>query len=650
MKTIRNNKVAQTLLIMLLDAVIITVSGGLAFLVRFDFSFGSIPREYLYLWVQALPIQIVVMLAVFWLRRMYRYMWRYVSARDVLGMAASVCLAYIAFHLPAWLLGYHQPRSVLFIELLCQMFLLIGMRCSIRFFRAIEHTAQSRQADGERVMLIGAGEAGRVLLREIAIASQLNGTVRCVIDDDPAKHGRFIETAPVVGGRDKILEMAEKEQITQIILAIPTATAKEKKEILDICQQTGCRVRILPGIYQLVNGEVNLAAVKDVQVEDLLGREPVKLDTEVLRNFLENKTVLVTGGGGSIGSELCRQIAKYRPRRLIILDIYENNAYDIQQELRRTWGDQLDLKVEIASVRDKEKIYELFRTYRPDIVFHAAAHKHVPLMEECPEEAVKNNIFGTYHVVRASEKFGVTKFVMISTDKAVNPTNFMGATKRFCEMILQSKADSPTEYCAVRFGNVLGSNGSVVPLFKRQIEEGGPITITDKRIIRYFMTIPEAAQLVMEAGAMAKQSQIFVLDMGEPVKILTLAENLIRLSGLEPYKDIEIREVGLRPGEKLYEELLMRSENLSKTSNEKIFIEQQSEISKKTIMDDLVRLDEAITENKQPRELIALLREMIPTYHDPKEVNSRVAPPEVLEMDEEQVDAEAYPRKVEDQV
>ena len=647
MKAVKDNQAARTLLIMLADAVIVMVSGGLALLVRFDFSFGSIPHAYLDPWVRTLPIQIAVTLAVFRLRRMYRYLWRYVSARDVLEMASSVCLAYAAFHVPAWLLGYRQPRSVLFIELLCQMFLLIGIRCSIRFFRAMEYSTQNRQANGERIMLIGAGEAGRMLLREIATASQLNGTVCCVIDDDPAKQGKFIENAPVVGGRDNILEMAAKERITQIILAIPAAPAKQKKEILNICQQTGCRVRSLPGIYQLVNGEVSLAAVKDVQVEDLLGREPVKLDTEVLRNFLENKTVLVTGGGGSIGSELCRQIAKYRPKRLIILDIYENNAYDIQQELRRTWGSRLDLRVEIASIRDGEKIDRLFQFHRPDIVFHAAAHKHVPLMEECPEEAVKNNIFGTYHVIQASEKFGVRKFVMISTDKAVNPTNCMGATKRFCEMILQSKADSPTEFCAVRFGNVLGSNGSVVPLFKRQIEEGGPVTITDKRIIRYFMTIPEAAQLVMEAGAMAKHSQIFVLDMGEPVKILTLAENLIRLSGLEPYKDIDIQEVGLRPGEKLYEELLMRSENLSRTSNEKIFIEQQHAISQETMMDDLARLDAAIAENRRPRDLIALLREMIPTYRDPEEVNSLVAPPEA---GEEQADSEAYSRNVEELV
>ena len=332
----------------------------------------------------------------------------------------------------------------------------------------------------------------------------------------------------------------------------------------------------------------------------------------------------MTGGGGSIGSELCRQIAARSPKKLIILDIYENNAYDIQQELRRSYGKKLDLEVIIASVRDKARIYEIFDALRPDVVFHAAAHKHVPLMENCPAEAIKNNIFGTYHVVRAAEKYGVKKFVMISTDKAVNPTNVMGATKRFCEMILQSRKDSPTEYCAVRFGNVLGSNGSVVPLFKKQIEEGGPVTVTDKRIIRYFMTIPEAAQLVMEAGAIAKQSQIFVLDMGEPVKILDLAEKLIRLSGYEPYKEIEIKEIGLRPGEKLYEELLMSSETLSKTENKKIFVEQQQEIDPRQIMDNLEKLDKAVTEENLPdEELVTLLRSMIPTYHAPEEVNRK---------------------------
>ena len=626
MKTIQKSVSIQMLLFILLDAVLVIMAGGLALLVRFDFDFEQVPAGYLEPWFRALPIQILVTTVVFWLRRMYRYLWRYVSVHDVAEMAVSVFLAYAVFHVPALLFGYRQPRSVLFMELLFQLFLLVGERCSIRFLRMFANSArQARQEGGERVMLIGAGEAGRMLLREISVTQQLQSRVCCIIDDDPGKQGKYVGNVPIVGGREKIPEAVKKKRITQIILAIPAASAKDKKEILNICQKTGCRVRSLPGIYQLVNGEVSMAAVKDVQIEDLLGREPVKLDTAVLRNFLQGQTVLVTGGGGSIGSELCRQIAKYQPKQLIILDIYENNAYDIQQELRRVWGDRLNLRVEIASVRDKEKVYSLFQAYRPDIVLHAAAHKHVPLMEGCPEEAIKNNIFGTYHVVRAAEKFGVKKFVMISTDKAVNPTNFMGATKRFCEMILQSRTDSPTEFCAVRFGNVLGSNGSVVPLFKKQIQEGGPVTITDKRIIRYFMTIPEAAQLVLEAGAMAKQSEIFVLDMGEPVKILELAENLIRLSGLELDKDITIQEIGLRPGEKLYEELLMRSETLSKTSNEKIFIEQQQEISKDVIMGDLLRLDEAITREIPPQDLITMLREMVPTYTSPEEVNSRAA-------------------------
>ena len=472
-------------------------------------------------------------------------------------------------------------------------------------------------------MLIGAGEAGRMLAREYLTGQKVSAKLCCVIDDNAEKWGKYLEGIPIVGGRDKIADAARNYRVTQIIFAIPTASAKAKKAILELCRDTGCRVRTVPGIYQLVNGDATITSVKDVQVEDLLGREPVKLNMEMMDHFLGGRTVLVTGGGGSIGSELCRQIAKHHPKTLIIVDIYENNAYDIQQELYRAYGSALDLRVEIASVRDKERIYGIFEALRPDIVFHAAAHKHVPLMEACPAEAIKNNVFGTYHVVRASEKFGVKKFVMISTDKAVNPTNIMGATKRFCEMILQSRAESATEFCAVRFGNVLGSNGSVVPLFKKQIEEGGPVTITDKRIIRYFMTIPEAAQLVLEAGAMAKQSQIFVLDMGEPVKILDLAENLIRLSGLEPYRDIEIREIGLRPGEKLYEELLMKSETLTKTENSKIFIEQQQYIDPDEIMRNLQFLDRAVSEEHSNEELIGIMRGMIPTYHAPEEVNRK---------------------------
>ncbi len=612
----------NTLIMILADIFSLIVAGGFALLVRFDFSFAQIPQEYLDHFLRILPLQVLLTLAVFWLMHMYHFVWRSVSAHDVVRMVPPVILADLSVLLLRMISGNPMPRSVTVIELMCQILLLIGSRCSLRLFSALSQGMLQRSGNySERIMLIGAGEAGRMLAREYLTSSNVSAKLCCVIDDNEAKWGKYLEGIPVIGGRDKIVEAANRFHITQIIFAIPTATAKEKKDILEICRDTGCRVRTVPGLYQLVSGEVTIAAVKDIQMEDLLGREPVKLNMEMMDRFLSGRTVLVTGGGGSIGSELCRQIAKYHPKKLIIVDIYENNAYDIQQELLRTYGDALDLRVEIASVRDKERIYGMFEALQPEIVFHAAAHKHVPLMEECPAEAIKNNIFGTYHVVRAAEKFGVKKFVMISTDKAVNPTNIMGATKRFCEMILQSRSMSTTEFCAVRFGNVLGSNGSVVPLFRKQIESGGPVTITDKRIIRYFMTIPEAAQLVLEAGAMAQQSQIFVLDMGEPVKILDLAEDLIRLSGLEPYRDIEIREIGLRPGEKLYEELLMKSETLIKTENSKIFIEQQQYIDPVEITEDLQYLDRAVSEDFDSEELISILQGMIPTYHTPEEVN-----------------------------
>ena len=617
---------AKALLIMFYDALCVTLSGGLALLVRFDFSFDGIPKQYYTPWARFLPLCIAITVVCFLLLRMYRYVWHNISVNDVTRMAVSVILAFVVSTVVSSLLGNRQPRSVIFMPFVFQLALLVGGRCFFRFWDALHWALkQNRSSTSQRVMLVGAGEAGHILARELLTSRKIDAKLCCVIDDDENKWGKYFEGAPIVGGRAEIPSAVRNEGITQILVAMPSASPEDLSTILNICNSTGVHTRTLPGVYQFVTGEVSLSNVRDVQVEDLLGRAPVQLNTQVVDGFISGKTILVTGGGGSIGSELCRQIAKRDPKRLIILDIYENNAYDIQQELRRTYGSKLDLCVVIASVRDKERIYELFDELRPDIVFHAAAHKHVPLMESCPAEAIKNNIFGTYHVVRAAEKFGVKKFVMISTDKAVNPTNVMGATKRFCEMILQSRVDSPTEYCAVRFGNVLGSNGSVVPLFKRQIEEGGPVTITDKRIIRYFMTIPEAAQLVMEAGAIAKQSQIFVLDMGEPVKILDLAEKLIRLSGYEPYRDIEIKEIGLRPGEKLYEELLMNSETLSKTENKKIFVEQQQEIDPEQIMEDLETLDKAVTKDcLQDEELISMLRSMIPTYHAPEEVNRKV--------------------------
>ena len=620
---IREKISKQVVALMLLDALLVTIAGAAALLVRFEFSIGEIPEQYATNWLNFLPFHILITVAVFYFRKMYHYVWRAVSAQNVGEMLVSVVLAYAVTAAAAVAVELHLPRSVYFIALMNQCFLLVGGRCVMRFWTMLTHGRKVH--GGERIMLIGAGDAGRLLLRELSNAGGRFGQVVCIIDDDAGKQGKYLETVKIVGGRSSILEAARAYYVTQIIFAIPTATPAQRRDILEICKHTGCRIRVLPEIIDLLDGQVRMAQVKDVQVEDLLGREPVQLDTGVVSAFLTGKSVLVTGGGGSIGSELCRQIAQFRPEKLVVLDIYENNAYDIQQELRLKYGKNLALQVEIASVRDKERIYQIFEQLRPQVVFHAAAHKHVPLMEKNPAEAVKNNIFGTYHVVRAAERFGAEKFVMISTDKAVNPTNFMGATKRFCEMILQSRVESPTRFCAVRFGNVLGSNGSVVPLFKRQIASGGPVTITDKRIIRYFMTIPEAAQLVLEAGAIAKRSQIFVLDMGEPVKILTLAENLIRLSGLEPYRDIDIREIGLRPGEKLYEELLMSSETLTKTQNKKIFVEQQSPIDPAAIMSALVRLDRAVTEEVPDRELIRLLREIVPTYKSPEEVNARAA-------------------------
>ena len=621
----KRKREVRILLIVMLDCLMITLAGGIGLLVRFDFSFDAVPGEFVQLWWNLLPLQLVLTVLIFSLRKMYHYVWHSVNIHDVMDMILSVLLAFGVTEAAKWILHVRLPISVVFISLMCQLFTLVGMRCGIRFLVAFRQ-ALNRTAGKERIMLVGAGEAGKMLLQELHTRHQKEGKVCCVIDDNPIKKGKYLDGVKIVGGREEIPGAVKREGITQIIFAIPTANSEQKKAILDICQSTGCRVRVLPGIYQLVNGAVSLSAVKDIQVEDLLGRAPVKLESSQVDALLGGKTVLVTGGGGSIGGELCRQIVRHKPRRLVILDIYENNAYDIQQELRLTCPRGVDLCVEIASIRDKERMDEIFASYRPAVVFHAAAHKHVPLMESCPAEAIKNNVFGTWHVVRAAEKAGVQKLVMISTDKAVNPTNFMGATKRFCEMMLQTKGQSNTAFCAVRFGNVLGSNGSVVPLFKRQIEAGGPVTITDKRIIRYFMTIPEAAQLVLEAGAMAERGQIYVLDMGEPVKILKLAEDMIRLSGLEPYEDIQIEEVGLRPGEKLYEELLTANSNLSRTANQKIFVEHTEHIPVERVYDGLERLDRALQQQESPQELIRLMKELIPTYQDPDTCNRSVKP------------------------
>lgn len=556
----------------------------------------------------------------------YDSLWRYAESKEYLSLLIGGFIGFIIFLSTDYYL-LQSSLSILF-SMAAYSISLLGMllmRLSYRQYRK-RHNKSKVRMDQNRVSLviIGAGEAGVKLYEEIACNPKSNYHIKYFIDDSEEKIGKRIHNIPVKGPIANLEALLKDISLQEIIIAIPSISAERQKAILNICSNLKCRVQILPNTLELLQkGGVNnlLNSIRDIRVDELLGREPILLDNKDIEQFLRNKKVMVTGGGGSIGSELCRQIAKVNPKALIILDIYENNAYNIQQELIHLYGEALELKVEIASIRNKEKIFQLFEYHRPDIVFHAAAHKHVPLMEDCPEEAILNNIFGTYHVVLASEKYEVDKFVLISTDKAVNPTNIMGASKRFCEMILQSRKElSKTEFVAVRFGNVLGSNGSVIPLFQKQIAQGGPVTITDKRIVRYFMTISEAVQLVLQAGAMAKNAEIYVLDMGQPVKIIDLAENLIRLSGHIPYTEMSIIETGLRPGEKLYEELLMNSNELIATKKNKIFIEGQKNISKKDIKKKIKILQKAL-DTKEVNEIKKAMKKVVPTYKDPEEVN-----------------------------
>ena len=511
------------------------------------------------------------------------------------------------------------PISTVFLYLVILLMLVGGARFGYRFLRlyATRHHLLGRGEHIEsRVMIIGAGSAGEKILRETLVTPKINKEVVCFIDDDLSKKGRRIHNVPVVEGRNEILQQAEKYHVDEIYIALPSIDDKEVSEILNICKETKCKLKKLPGIYQFLNDEITLEKLKDVEVQDLLGRDPIKVNLEEIMGYVQDKVVMVTGGGGSIGSELCRQIAKSHPKQLIIVDIYENNAYEIQQELIRKYP-QLNLVVLIASVRNTERIDAIFEKYRPNIVYHAAAHKHVPLMEVSPNEAIKNNVFGTYRTAQAADKYGVEKFVLISTDKAVNPTNVMGASKRMCEMVIQMmNRQSKTNFVAVRFGNVLGSNGSVIPLFKKQIAEGGPVTVTDPNIIRYFMTIPEAVSLVLQAGAYARGGEIFVLDMGEPVKIVDLATNLIKLSGYKPGEDIEIKFTGLRPGEKMYEELLMSEEGLKKTANKMIYIGKPIEFDDDVFKKQLDKIyKDAYDETDNIREDI---KEIVPTYQGVK--------------------------------
>lgn len=491
--------------------------------------------------------------------------------------------------------------------------MMIGIRFFYRFVRFMktEYFIRNRK-EISNVMVIGAGDAGAAIVKELRLNETLKRRVCCMIDDDPAKKGKYVQGCLVVGGKKDIISAVERYGITKIIIAMPSAPKSTIKEIVDLCQHTECKIRILPGMYQLVSGEVSVSQLRDVEIGDLLGREQIKVNLNEILGYVQNKVVLVTGGGGSIGSEICRQLAGHGVKQLIIVDIYENNIYEIQQELKRKYP-ELDLVALIASVRNTHRIDEIMGKYRPNVVYHAAAHKHVPLMEDNPNEAIKNNVFGTYKTASAAGKHGVERFVLISTDKAVNPTNIMGASKRMCEMIVQTLDKFyPTEFVAVRFGNVLGSNGSVIPLFKKQIAEGGPVTVTHPDIIRYFMTIPEAVSLVLQAGAYAKGGEIFVLDMGEPVKIADLAKNLIRLSGFKVGEDIEIKYTGLRPGEKLYEELLMDEEGLQATDNNLIHIGKPIDMNEAVFMKQLKELKAA--SEKDSEAIRQMVKEMVPTY------------------------------------
>lgn len=637
------------LYLMAYDIVAINAAYFVALFLRFDLQYSSIPTEYLAAYLSFAPIYTIFCLATFWKSKLYKSLWQYASVNEATWVIIASAVTALFQIVGITILFKRMPISYYVFGALFQFFAISFIRFAYRFVlleRSKRDAKTSVMSTASRILLIGAGDAGQMILRDIEHSKLArNGKVYAFIDDNPNKWDRNIAGVPVVGGRDEILSTVKKYNINKIYFAIPTASAETKRDILNICKETQCKIKVLPGIYQLVNDEVSVKNMKDVSLEDLLGREPIKMDTTDVFNFLTDKTILVTGGGGSIGSELCRQIAAHKPKQLLIFDMYENNAYDIEQELKRKYP-QLNLKAIIGSVRDSKRIARVFEMYKPDVVYHAAAHKHVPLMEGSPCEAVKNNAIGTYKTAYAAMKNGCKRFVLISTDKAVNPTNIMGATKRLCEMIVQTfdymiknhreqelpllhahmrdelafmeKKAQPiyaqTQFVAVRFGNVLGSNGSVIPLFKRQMEEGGPLTVTHPDVIRYFMTIPEAVSLVLKASVMGNGSEIFVLDMGSPVKIDTLARNLIKLSGLRPDVDIKITYTGLRPGEKLYEEKLMAEEGLTRTKNNLIHIGRPIPFDNDTFLKEVKMLMNA-SYAEQEDTIRTLVARVVGTYH-----------------------------------
>ncbi len=631
------------LYLVIYDILAVNLAYLAALFLRFDGRYSMIPQFYLTAWMNFVPVYSVFCIVVFWFLRLYKSLWRFASYDELVRVIVSTILT-AAFHAVCITLFVERmPVSYYIFGAFIQFMMILGIRFSYRFI-LLERSRRNRVQKEKYIMLIGAGSAGRMILRDIDRKKEQNERVCCIIDDNPNKWGRYLDGVPIVGGRDDILANVEKYQIDKIYMAIPSLAIKARRDILNICKETKCELKNLPDIYRLESRKVTTGDMKDVDVVDLLGRDPIKVNMDEIFQSLSGKVILVTGGGGSIGSELCRQIAGHGPKQLIIFDIYENNAYEIQQELADTYPD-LNLVVLIGSVRDSRKINQVFADYKPDVVYHAAAHKHVPLMEDSPCESIKNNAIGTYKTAYAAMTNGCQRFVLISTDKAVNPTNIMGASKRLCEMIVQTfdkmiregrakeltmlnihsedelsdRQDFPkvskyacTEFVAVRFGNVLGSNGSVIPKFKKQIAKGGPVTVTHPDIIRYFMTIPEAVSLVLQAGAYAKGGEIFVLDMGDPVKIDTLARNLIKLSGFKPDVDIKISYTGLRPGEKLYEEKLMAEEGMKTTQNSLIYIGRPIAFDTDLFLQQIRSLMEACYENRS--DIRALVQKIVPTY------------------------------------
>jgi len=599
--------------LILADTLSICIASFLGLFVRFDLTITRIPDEYRDAAFRYLPIYVVTTLAIFFLFHMYSTMWSVAGTQEALRIISACGLATLIQTTGMTLLEHKVPRSFYIICFIILCVMVGATRFSYRIAQSLSSVNFRIPKNSKRIMIVGAGTSGAIILKEIMTSSHICGTVVCFVDDDKNKIGKILNGIPIAGNRDEIPKLVEKYEVNEIFITIPTASAKSRKEIIDICRETKCEIKILPGIYQLLNGEVSVAKLRKVEIEDLLGRDPIKVNLDEIMGYVSGKVILVTGGGGSIGSELCRQIAAHTPKQLIIFDIYENNAYDIQMELREKYP-HLNLEVLIGSVRNTHRIDTVFKKYCPDIVYHAAAHKHVPLMEDSPNEAIKNNVFGTYKTAVAAAKYGVKRFVLISTDKAVNPTNIMGASKRICEMVIQMmNARSKTDFVAVRFGNVLGSNGSVIPLFKKQIEQGGPVTVTHPDIIRYFMTIPEAVSLVLQAGAYARGGEIFVLDMGEPVRILDLAQNLIRLSGYKVDEDIKIEFTGLRPGEKLYEELLMSEEGLQDTPNKLIHIGKPIEFDIQVFETQLANLYEIA--NQDDEQIRKYVQSIVKTYH-----------------------------------